>query len=364
MKQIAQYFNHPHQENPDPRILQQNIIFNILYFFVRRGRENLHAMEVDWFRVVKDPNTGTKHIEQIHDELDKNYGPQDTHLTNEGRMYEQPGMSKNLFYNKTLFSHLSKKFCFIVKTQNTSPWILSFVQVHHSALSQCMSSTLKNWTHPALISGRIHSLTYEDAIWFEGHRVGHSHLEKFMSSLSKMLHLSQPYTNHCIHATGMTLLNEQGFEAHHICALSSHKNESTVCNYTVRCPEPKKRQMYDTLAQAITAPAPPQKKKKKKRKQSANRQKFQKTHSCQRQISMMKCWSKSWKTSRTKQPIFSSNSLRKLQPQTHQWNHQNLMKTQLQSPKKIQKKTQLLPPTCAVSSSEQSVQFQPHRTHL
>ncbi len=91
LQKIAEHFHHDHTEEPDPKLLQQNILFNVIYFFVCRGRENLHSMTKDWFRVVTDPNTQQKYIEQCHDELDKNHGPQYTGITNEGRMYEQKG---------------------------------------------------------------------------------------------------------------------------------------------------------------------------------------------------------------------------------------------------------------------------------
>ncbi len=91
MKIIAEYFNKNHEDDPDPQLLQQNVIFNILYFFMRRGHENLPQMQWDWFKISNDPESGLSFVKQIHDELDKNYGPNDTKLTNQGRMYEQKG---------------------------------------------------------------------------------------------------------------------------------------------------------------------------------------------------------------------------------------------------------------------------------
>ena len=72
-----------------------------------------------------------------------------------------------------------------------------------------------------------------------------------MGVLSDELKLLFHYTNHCIRATGMTLLNNQGFEARHICAVSSHKNEAIIRNYTVHCPDTKKREMSESLAAAL-----------------------------------------------------------------------------------------------------------------
>ena len=37
--------------NPDPKILQQICIFNIVYYMGRRGRENLRNMEKDTFKI-------------------------------------------------------------------------------------------------------------------------------------------------------------------------------------------------------------------------------------------------------------------------------------------------------------------------
>ena len=80
MEIIANHFNHNHQAEPDPKLLQRNVIFNILYFFVRRGRENLHMMKKNWFKISLDPENDTRFLEQVQDKLDKNHGPKDTNL--------------------------------------------------------------------------------------------------------------------------------------------------------------------------------------------------------------------------------------------------------------------------------------------
>ena len=60
LERIAEYFNHDHVTKPDPKCLQQNMIFYIIYFFCRRGRENLYDMKkkhistggrTRWYRV-------------------------------------------------------------------------------------------------------------------------------------------------------------------------------------------------------------------------------------------------------------------------------------------------------------------------
>ncbi len=148
-----------------------------------------------------------------------------------------------------------KNICLIVTEKRTVFLSLTDSQMYpvqqfELYLSKLSPNCNDLWQKPR----RVRALLFED-VWYEPRRVGHSQLEKFMSKLSTSLALSQHYTNHCIRATGMTILNEEGFEARHICALSSHKNESTVRNYAVKCPVPKKKQMCDTLAIAMEIPA-------------------------------------------------------------------------------------------------------------
>ena len=83
---IAEYFCHDHVINPDPRCLQQNIIFYIIYFFCRHGRENLYDMKKNTFKVIIEPD-GTEYVVQSIDEMDKNHGIEDTDKSNRGRLY-------------------------------------------------------------------------------------------------------------------------------------------------------------------------------------------------------------------------------------------------------------------------------------
>ena len=60
--------------------------------------------------------------------------------------------------------------------------------------------------------------------------------------------LSTTYTNHCIHASTVTQLDVQGFEARLIMAVSGHKSENSIKSYSFVCPDNKKREMFDALA--------------------------------------------------------------------------------------------------------------------
>ena len=86
LERIAEYFCYDHVTKPDPRCLQQNMLFYIVYFFCRRGRENLYTMTKDTFKLIVEPD-GTQYYIQDIDEIDKNHTADDVNKTNEGKMY-------------------------------------------------------------------------------------------------------------------------------------------------------------------------------------------------------------------------------------------------------------------------------------
>ena len=110
-------------------------------------------------------------------------------------------------------------------------------------------------------------LHYTDQEWFEARVVGKDLLERFFKkSLTKSVKLDGDYTNHSIRATVINTLDNQGYEARHIIQLSSHKSESTVKEYATKCSDTKRKEMFQTLTNAmhpnrqrIEPPAPPSK---------------------------------------------------------------------------------------------------------
>ena len=90
MERITEYFNHDHLNKPDPKRLQKHLVFYIIYYFCCRGRENLYEMTKDMFELVTE-HDGTQYLKQAIDEADKNHGPQDSEMTNKGRMYGNEG---------------------------------------------------------------------------------------------------------------------------------------------------------------------------------------------------------------------------------------------------------------------------------
>lgn len=75
---------------PDPKKIQKCVLFNIIYYFCHRGRQNIYDFTQDQFKIGYDPD-GTRYVYQAINELDKNHGIDDTLPANDAFMYEQPG---------------------------------------------------------------------------------------------------------------------------------------------------------------------------------------------------------------------------------------------------------------------------------
>ena len=144
--------------------------------------------------------------------------------------------------HKLLYSEkFSKTFHFLLSTGSD----IDPVSCFECYLSKLHSAREDLWQKPrAKITG------FEEN-WYENTPVGRDTLNDAMKNLSKRANLSQIYTNHCIRATTVTNLNEKGFEARHIMATTGHKSETSIKSYATRCPDNKRRQMSDALAESM-----------------------------------------------------------------------------------------------------------------
>ena len=59
-------------------------------------------------------------------------------------------------------------------------------------------------------------------------------LGNMMVTISKKAGLSKLYTNHCIRATCIRILDAEGFASRDICQVSGHNNEGSLASYTGR----------------------------------------------------------------------------------------------------------------------------------
>ena len=90
MEKISNYFKKNMRGPPNPAKLQEMMLFNVIYYGGRRGRENLRYMTKKTFEVTVDRNQ-CHYIHQVLKEHDKNHKETDFSPSNEARIYEKPG---------------------------------------------------------------------------------------------------------------------------------------------------------------------------------------------------------------------------------------------------------------------------------
>lgn len=90
LQRISEYFQQNMNGPPNPAKLQEIVLFNVIYYMGRRGRQNLRKMTKDTFKISQDPD-GTRYIYQAKKELDKNHKENDLRPNNQARIYEIPG---------------------------------------------------------------------------------------------------------------------------------------------------------------------------------------------------------------------------------------------------------------------------------
>ena len=101
-------------------------------------------------------------------------------------------------------------------------------------------------------------VTWEDTEWYTNEPQSKNKIRGLMTLLSKEAKLDKHYMNHCVRATCVTLLDDQGFEARHIMSVSGHKKVESIQSYSTKTSDVKKRQMSESLA-SVMIKSPPKK---------------------------------------------------------------------------------------------------------
>ena len=192
-----------------PRSLQRKVFFDLMLFMCRRGQENLRNLKKSSFKIKKDSD-GRHCIEKAIDELTKNHrGENDAQES--GIIYETGSPRCPVKSFRLYLTHLNPKI---------------------DELFQRPKSGI-----PVVPGGP----------WYDAQVLGVNTLANMMKNISLDAKLSQVYTNHCIRATSVTILDDCGIEARHIMTVSGHRSESSIRSYA-RTGLSMKRKMSDELA--------------------------------------------------------------------------------------------------------------------
>ncbi|XP_041478860.1 uncharacterized protein KIAA1958-like [Lytechinus variegatus] len=198
-----------------PQGLQYKVFFELMLFICRRGRENLRELTPDHFEIGQD-NNGRRYVYQSRDELTKKTRENNPDSrVDAGRMYSTGELGCPVNSYEKYVSKLNPKCSALFQTPVTSE---------------------------------------APKLWYKNIPVGQKTLGQMMSTIniSKRAELSRIYTNHCIRATAITILDRKGFSAHDICSISGHHNEASLGSYTGLVTGKRKRELSDALISSIT----------------------------------------------------------------------------------------------------------------
>ena len=190
-----------------PRSLQRKVFFDIMFFLCRRGQENLRELKISDFAVGRTED-GRECVQKVSDELTKNH--------REDNEAQDGGI--------------------IITTDFTDCPVKSFkkyVAVLNPKLDDFFQRPRKQPSSKGL--------------WYDAQVVGVATLSRMMKEISQEANLSKVYTNHCIRATSVTVLDNCGIEARHIMSVSGHRSENSIRSYS-RTGVGMKRKMFSELA--------------------------------------------------------------------------------------------------------------------
>ena len=208
--------------NNNPKALQSKVFFEIMLHFGRRAKEGLHDLKVDSFEFRTDAD-GHVYVTIPYNEATKtNHGLESDREEKEQRMYETGDPDTCPIASLKLY---------LSKLNPKSP---SFFQ-HISTKSSVMF----------------------EKYWYNGKHIGINSIGGLMKRISKDAKLSQVYTNHCIRATSVTVLCNEGHEVNDIIAISGHKHPSSLIPYTRKVGDCKRRKMSNTLTEYIKGESKP-----------------------------------------------------------------------------------------------------------
>ncbi len=83
-------------------------------------------------------------------------------------------------------------------------------------------------------------------VWYYKYPISKDTLGHMMNKISELANLSYTYTNHCVRATNLSVLDAAGFDARHLMANAGIRSESTIRSYSNRLSESRRASLSDT----------------------------------------------------------------------------------------------------------------------
>lgn len=199
-----------------PIILRQCVWFQLAVHFVSRGLELHHQLRVDSFEFDEDESG---HYAKLrHDTQMKNNQGGLSSLVN-----AQEATEKRMYATGTGLCPVKMLKYLIDKTDKKCTHLFNkYLQEAE------LKPNLEIWFCPVPLAKRTFS--------------------KFLADICKSASVKNRYTAHCLRATAIQHLSNQGFETRHIMFMSSHKNEASINSYSRNVSAKQKKSMSGALS--------------------------------------------------------------------------------------------------------------------
>jgi hypothetical protein len=92
-----------------------------------------------------------------------------------------------------------------------------------------------------------------NTVWFADKALSKRSFGNFLGDICKAANVLNHYTPHCVRATAIQLLNDEGYEARQIMYMSDHKCESSSRSYNNTFSTAQKRSLSSSLSAIIHA---------------------------------------------------------------------------------------------------------------
>ena len=92
-------------------------------------------------------------------------------------------------------------------------------------------------------------------IWFSQKSLAKRTFSNFLGDICTAAGVSTHYTPHCLRATAIQHLNDQGFQSRHIMFMSSHKSEASLKSYSRQVSVQQKKVLSESLSSVLTGAA-------------------------------------------------------------------------------------------------------------
>lgn len=232
LQKISDYFT-----RKNPTALQDEIIFNIIFYFGQRGREHIRKLTKNDFRLVADDN-GKAWVEIVTNLTSKNV---------------KPGLNNSDFAD-------IKQCKMFQNVENPTKCPVTAYKMYIQKLplesnelfpKPLTKFTAEKWYSPKAVRGK-------------------DYLGLIMQKLSKQLGLSRTYTNHCIRSTVVTTLVDSGFDTTDVAAVTGHKSHDSMRKYATFKKQARLEELSRTLTESLHSSTAPKRKMSDQTAQSSN----------------------------------------------------------------------------------------------